>query len=140
MRLMYSGPPMVINNLARTIKKSYVQIISISKDSELDDNIKCKNYPHGQYNSYKDCDDQFIYGEVSKSGLMPFWATKDYTTVTKLKYIQKKIFHFLIYCFRFYNGSTLFWNIFDGSIVSPCYKPCIKSKGQWWAMQILQCG
>ena len=96
---MYSGPPMVINNLARTIKKSYVQIISISKDSELDDNIKCKNYPHGQYNSYKDCDDQFIYEEVSKTGLMPFWATKDYTTVTKLKYIQKKILHFLIYCF-----------------------------------------
>ena len=86
---MYSGPSMEFENLATgTIRKSYVQIISISKDSDQDNNIKCKNYPFGHHHSYKDCDDQFIHQEVLKSGLMPFWATKNYTTVTKLKNLE----------------------------------------------------
>ena len=76
---------MTFNNLANTIRKSYVQIISTSKDSDLDQNIKCKNYPYKNYKTYKDCDDEFIFQEVLKIGLVPFWATDDYRTVTKIR-------------------------------------------------------
>ena len=84
-RSMYIGPSMIFNNLANTIRKSYVQIISTSKDSDLDQNIKCKNYPYKNYKTYKDCDDEFIFQEVLKIGLVPFWATEDYRTVTKIR-------------------------------------------------------
>ena len=83
LRSMYIGPSMTFNNLANIIHKSYVHIISTSKDSDIDPNIKCKNYPYKKYKSYKDCDDEFILQEVLKIGLVPFWATDDYRIVTK---------------------------------------------------------
>ena len=139
MRLMYSGPSMELKNLASPTEISYVQSISITKDSELDENIKCKNYPFGHFNSYKDCDDQFIYDEVLKSGLMPFWATENYNTVTKQKYILKRR-SFPVFIFsRSYNGSFSILDIAIGTIPSPCYKPCMKSKATINFTEILQC-
>ena len=54
-------------------------IIKISQtiDSELDSDKNCKNYPHKSFENYKSCDENFVNLEVSKYGIMSFWATKD---------------------------------------------------------------
>ena len=52
---------------------------------EMESGINCKNYPSGDFSSYRDCDEDFVYNEMKiKHNLMPFWAAKNLDEVTKL--------------------------------------------------------
>ena len=82
---MYVGPPMILNDLSNPAYFSYYHTISQKVDSELDKKKNCRKYPNNKYETFKDCDFEFVRNQVSKEGLNPFWATKNYTTVTKLK-------------------------------------------------------
>ena len=81
---MYIGPPM-IHELYYPAYFSYYHTISQIIDSEFDKKKNCKNYPNDNYKKFKDCDFDFVHEQVTKEGLNPFWATKNYSTVTKLK-------------------------------------------------------
>ena len=84
-RLIYSGPSLISNNLATTTYQVIIIKISQTLDSELDSDKNCKNYPYQNFESYGSCDEDFVYQEVSKYGVMPFWATNDYENVTKIR-------------------------------------------------------
>ena len=52
---------------------------------EMESGINCKNYPFGDFSSYRDCDEDFVYNEMkTKHNVMPFWATKNLDEVTTL--------------------------------------------------------
>ena len=68
-------------NFQRHLK--FVSTISQMIDSKFDLKKKCENYPNDKFGMYKDCDDDFVLQEVLKIGLIPFWATKNFSSVTK---------------------------------------------------------
>ena len=83
---MYTGPSIILNNLSNREYISYIVTISQTIDSELDIEKMCKKYPNDEYQKFKDCDNEFITQEVLKVGLMPYWATKNISTATKLRF------------------------------------------------------
>ena len=104
-RLMSSGPSLTFT-FDDLEEGSFIQVvnrISQSIYSEFDMEKKCQIYPIEKYGSYKDCDDEFVQKEVSKTGLIPFWVTNNYSTVTKLRYIYHpsilKILNFFVLLF-----------------------------------------
>ena len=44
----------------------------------------CRNYPNSDFESYRECDQQFMMTTVEKTapGLMPLWMTEDLSKVT----------------------------------------------------------
>ena len=59
-------------------------------DSSLDDDKKCKNYPHGKFSSYRECDEAFVHNMfVLKYKLMPFWVAENMEAVTKQRFVKK---------------------------------------------------
>ena len=53
---------------------------------EMESGINCMNYPSGDFSSYRDCDENFVYNEMKiKHNVMPFWAAKNLDEVTRLK-------------------------------------------------------
>ena len=61
--------------------------ISQTIDSEKDPLKTCVNYPHNGYETFGDCDLYTFLQDLKKEydGIMPFWATTNYSTVTKLR-------------------------------------------------------
>ena len=102
-RLMSSGLSLTFDDLQFASFIQVVNRISQSIYSEFDMEKKCQIYPNEKYESYKDCDDEFVQKEVSKTGLIPFWVTNNYNTVTKLRYIYHlsilKILNFFVLLF-----------------------------------------
>ena len=84
---LYIGSPLIIK---KTENFQYEMLLSLSQTiySELDPNAKCLNYPNGKFKSYGDCDLFSIQQELKKNyeNLIPFWATKNLTSVTSLRY------------------------------------------------------
>ena len=74
--------------------------------------INCRNYPTEDFETFRDCDAQFVRREVDKMGVVPFWATQDLTEVTNITTRPER-----------FDVLTL-WNLFDGSKESDCHKPC----------------
>ena len=46
----------------------------------METGINCKNYLDS---SYRECDENFVYNEMKNYGIMPFWAAKKLSEVTK---------------------------------------------------------
>ena len=85
-RLMYTGPSLSLSNLSAPIRHSSIISVSQLIDSELDADKNCKNYPFENFYSFKECDNDFIFNEAfSKEGVVPFWATHNFTNVTSLR-------------------------------------------------------
>ena len=84
---------MTLNDLSKGGFLNFFVSISQTIDTEFNQQKKCSNYPNKMYESYKECDDEFVIEEVSKIGLMPFWATNNYTMVTKLRYFLSLLSH-----------------------------------------------
>ena len=58
-------------------------------DSSLDADKKCKNYPHGKFSSYRECDEAFVYDMFDhKYKLMPFWVAKNMEEVTEQRLVK----------------------------------------------------
>ena len=54
--------------------------------SDKDLNKNCKNYPYGQFKSYTECDEEFVYNMFQNEiHMMPFWVAKNRDEVTHLK-------------------------------------------------------
>ena len=85
---MYIGPQMIINDISKAVGLSYIHTIYQTIDSEFDLEKNCRNYPNDEFAEYKDCDDEFMQQELEEDGLKPFWATNNFSSVTKLRFIS----------------------------------------------------
>ena len=103
-RLIYNGPTLAINDLSNPLRHSSYISISQTKDTELDKDKSCINYPFKKYLSYRDCDDEFVLQKVyEKYGIVPFWATKNYTNVSGSRLIFK-------YSHKFFESPKILYN------------------------------
>lgn len=71
---------------------SYMVEVSQRVYVEEDPGQKCKNYPTAEFSSYKDCDDSFVNGILTKEvpGLAPIWQNDDLAKVSS-KVIDEKL-------------------------------------------------
>ena len=85
--LSYNGPD--IRNLDLSVKRFFKVILRISQNIfvERDERKKCRNYPNANFDSYKDCDEHFLYREMkNKYNVIPFWTAYDLNEVTSKRY------------------------------------------------------
>ena len=80
--LAYSGPPLANTRLKNVKKEVYILKITQTKDTDEDQSTGCQNYPNEKYESYSDCDAEFVHEQMLGEGVMPFWATDDMDEVT----------------------------------------------------------
>ena len=83
--LFHSGQAMTISRLSR--ERRYLFVFGIHQTEEMELFGNCVNYPTKKYLSFEECDDDFVKKEMDLTGLMPFWATKNYSMVTNQRYI-----------------------------------------------------
>ena len=61
------------------------QRITQTIDSEQDKDKNCKNYPIKTFKSYSECDNLYAKTQLESLNVMPFWATKNLSSVTSLR-------------------------------------------------------
>ena len=85
--LSYNGPELRLNNLHDDRKVVKVALrLSQFIYSDKDENNECVNYPQENYQSYRACDEDYIYRRMKNHyGIMPFWATGNLSEVTKAR-------------------------------------------------------
>ena len=82
----YIGPPIQMNDLISPSIMTYALKISNFVDLEKDPGKKCVNYPTKDFESYQDCDEDFVHQEIHRTyGIMPFWASRNAQEVTNSK-------------------------------------------------------
>ena len=64
--------------------KSYLVEIAQRQFVEEDPTNECRNYPNQEYDTYEDCDNQFIRNTLP--GLTPIWMTGNFSAVSTLVY------------------------------------------------------
>ena len=60
----------------------------MSQDEYAEEDTKknCRNYPYGKFNSYAECDAEFVYNMFRNDlNLMPYWVVNGLNEVTKFK-------------------------------------------------------
>ena len=86
---MFIGSPLalIIKNMTEHIQYEILLSLSQTIYSELDPKAECVDYPNGKFQSFGDCDMFSIQQELKKDyeNLIPFWATKNLTSVTSLR-------------------------------------------------------
>ena len=84
---MFTGVPLTIKNTTEPIQHEVLLTLTQTMDSELNPEANCENYPTEDYKSYGDCDLQKIQQELKSeyNHLMPFWATKNLSSVTSFR-------------------------------------------------------
>ena len=81
----YEGAPVEIENLYSRVITRYYLKVSQKIHLEMETGIKCINYPHQDFASYRECDENFVYKEMKDTyNLMPFWAATNDEEVTNL--------------------------------------------------------
>ena len=80
--LAYDGPILKIDNASNGQEVRAVMSLAQQINIEKDENSKCANYPNEHYQSYKDCDQLFVFEFFQDRNITPFWATKKLETVT----------------------------------------------------------
>ena len=84
--LSYEGPTFENFDLTDPILMKGIFKLSQTIDTEEDEEKLCKNYPYNGFNSYKECDEQFVYDELkNKFNIMPVWAALDKKETTNLR-------------------------------------------------------
>ena len=78
---------------------------------EEDISKNCVDYPHGKYETYNDCDEDFVASNLPH-GLVPIWFTNNTEEVTS--YLNHT---------RFPN-SDIYEKLHDGTQKSTCPVPC----------------
>ena len=82
----YNGANMEFD-LRNPMNRKYFISMKQNIHLEMESGINCKNYPFGEFSSYRGCDEDFVYNEMKiKHKLMPFWATNNLDEVTNLTY------------------------------------------------------
>ena len=54
-------------------------------DATEDESHGCQSYPNEQYQTFSDCDMEFVHEQMSLEGVMPFWATDNLDEVTAIR-------------------------------------------------------
>ena len=80
----YNGPFIGLDNLHEAQSVSIGLRVKQSQYSDQDVEANCVIYPN-KFKSFRDCDENFTNGEMQKIGVMPFWAMKGNTNLTKSK-------------------------------------------------------
>ena len=77
------GSPVEIDNLSSGVFKRFHLKISQTINLEIDSGIKCRKYPNEEFQSYRSCDEDFVYKKMKNTfKAMPFWAAKTLEEVT----------------------------------------------------------
>ena len=76
---------MEIADLSKPSINEVVLSISQTIDSEQDKDKNCKNYPFQNFKSYRECDDLYVQNQLKRFDLIPFWATENYSSVTRFR-------------------------------------------------------
>ena len=79
-----NGPLIGLNNLHVAQSVSIGLRVKQSHYSDQDVEANCVIYPN-KFKSFRNCDEDFTNGEMQKIGVMPFWAMKGNTNLTKSK-------------------------------------------------------
>ena len=80
--LAYVGPTLKIEDSDKGQEVRAIMSLSQQINIKEDKNSKCTNYPNEIYQSYKDCDQQYVSGHMRALNISPFWATNDLNEVT----------------------------------------------------------
>ena len=79
----YVGPALAIGQLSTGAYQRYHLKISQTINLEMDSGIRCRNYPNKEFQSYRNCDENFVYKKMkNKYKAMPFWAATTLEEVT----------------------------------------------------------
>ena len=103
----YSGAEigLVDTNVSRV--KKYV--LTFEQWHYTPDVRSCVDYPSKKYQSYEECDKEFVKQRTKDVGVIPFWATDNLKEVTKLSNSSKLS-----------SSNIELWELFDGSLESTC--------------------
>ena len=82
---VYNGPLIGIDNFHKPMLLNIGLRVKQSHYSDQDEEANCVNYPTKKFKSFRDCDEDFILGEMQNIGVMPFWAVKGNNNLTTLK-------------------------------------------------------
>ena len=114
--LYYNGPEIQNANLTKPMQAKYIFQFVQNIFSEKDTKTKCKTYPNEDFNTFDECDRNFVLKTVRENyPLVPFWATKDMSEVTRQV---------------FYEGNDIakFIALLNGLQNSDCQIPCTTTK------------
>ena len=87
--LSYSGS-IIGNQLKGFTKNMRVALrITQNKYEEEDKTNPCSEYPNEEFQSYRECDENFVYRALTtKHNLLPFWATDNMSEVTDQRFLK----------------------------------------------------
>ena len=112
--LAYQGPVIKIDDVASQPGREIKTLVHISQNLQPERDMGCTNYPNDHYNSYKDCDEDYLLKEVKlRRNVTPVWATEDLEAVTKLHHVDE--------------SEILMSYFFEGYLVSSCLMPCVST-------------
>ena len=113
-RLYASGDDLKLTKLNQFA--SYIMKIKKNVFVEEDKTKNCRNYPNLDFESYEDCDFQYMRSKVKEMNLMPPWLTDDLDNVTKepVKFSS--------------HISYQLGRLFMGLETSDCLLPCTQSQ------------
>ena len=101
----YSGADIKLADTNVSMIKKYV--LNFKQKHCSPEVRNCVDYPSEKYESYEECDKEFVKQKTKEIGVVPFWATDNYGEVTTIaKHIT--------------NPDTILWELFYGSLESPC--------------------
>ena len=118
-RLAQTGANIGIDDLGKTVVKNYV--VKLKEDVHLEENplVKCRNYPNNDYDSYNDCDEDYLIKTFQQYfGFYPIWVTSNMSLVTE----NATVAHYD----TLGEGKANFYDLRDGDI-SNCKLPCMSS-------------
>ena len=86
LRKNYLGPVLKIDDLNRSRTVKAFITLSQTINTERDTSKPCRHYPYKHYQTYSDCDQEFINKRILETyGVIPFWTAKSLDDVTKLR-------------------------------------------------------
>jgi hypothetical protein len=110
----------------KSVKNAYTNALMLTLSQEIfvegDKNQNCNNYPNSRFDSYNDCDKDFIKRVLStfKPSFVPFWATDNMTEATT----------FFVWNFNetiLPNNTVDYEDLPDGVRNSDCPLPCTQT-------------
>ena len=69
---------------------SYMVGIAQREYVEENPSHECRIYPNNEYDSYEECDDQFVRNKLP--GLTPIWMTEDFSEVSTQVYDENETY------------------------------------------------
>jgi len=110
----YAGPTIEIPDLSKISLKKY--FLSLEQQVSTTEISGCVEYPYQNFNSFDDCDKNFVKKECQDIGVMPAWATDNSSEVTKTAFDISS------------QKGLMLWELFDGTTEPDCADPCRTTK------------